>query len=146
MNVEKSIIEQYKKILSINDLDKQEELAFTTSSGENLNLLSRIRREFIKIDTVFTYDSGESLDFVNSKNIRCIIDDLSCAIDNIEKYDIESIQKVIIILQMFLGIDVSFYKLTIDLVNNNQLVENVVNLPKQNFEIIYNKVNMNKKR
>lgn len=143
MNIEKNIMEQYQRILSIKDLDRFEELAFTTSSGNVLDTISRLRREYIKIDTMFTFDAGENLDFINSKNIRIIIEDLGRAIDNIEKYDIEVVQKIIVILQIFLGIDVSFYKSTMNLIKSNQLVENVVELSKNNFEIIYDKVKIN---
>lgn len=140
MNIEKNIMEQYQRILSIDDLDKFEELAFTTSSGYVLDTISRLRREYIKIDTVFTFDIGESLDFVSSKNIRSIIEELGRAIENIEKYNVESLQKIIVIVQMFLGIDISFYNVTNDLIKRNQLVENVVELSKNDFEKIYNKV------
>jgi len=134
-----NIVEQLKKIKNIDiaECEVLEIKAFTTIDGDLLDTISGLRREYMKIDTMFTFDSGEELNFIQFNNIRSLIEILSNAIEDEHNYDAEFLKRLIVLLDLYLGIEVSYYQTMYELIKESKIELGINVIQEYKFEDIY---------
>lgn len=130
---------EYAHLLHLLDNDalrKLEEMSFMTYDQKEMNITARLRREYLKIDTMFTFDSGESLDFKKANQLQKILRALSNAIEN-EEYDREVLMQIIVLIDIVLGCEVSFYRALNELVSLKMIDFGLKKLLTVSFEELY---------
>lgn len=122
----------------------QKEKANFSINGEILSPEAQLIRERIRIINEFTFGSGEDFELIKYNNFRSIIDDLSQAIKEREIYNDAIIKKIIVRLELELGMDVQLLSTFIQMLKNNELTEDY-EIAKSDFtfERLYGKYNEN---
>lgn len=120
---------------------KREKANFSIN-GEVLSTEAQLVRERIRIINEFTFGSGEEYEFSKYNSLRSIIDALSQAIEEREYYDVEIIKKIIVRLELELGMDVQLMSTFIQMLKSKELVEDC-EIIKSNvtFETLYSEYN-----
>lgn len=139
MSIKRNLIEQFKRLENIKNIGygEMERRAFTTLSGGLLNTKSGLRREYMKIDTMFTFDSGENLSFSQSNHMKALIDALSDAIEDEYSYDTDTLKQITVLLDLHLGVEVSYYQSMLELVSSGEIELLLVELGRNDFEELY---------
>lgn len=132
-------IEEYDEYILM-----QKEKASFSINGEILSPEAQLIRERIRIINEFTFGSGEDFEFTKYNSFRSIIDDLSQAIKERELYNDLAIKKIIVRIELELGMDVQLLSAFIQMLKNNELTEDYeITKSDFTFESLYGKYNEN---
>lgn len=105
------------------DIDPEmEEYENFIVNGKKLNPEAQLFREYDRILLNFTYLSGQEFDFVKYNSFRNIIDSLSSSLKS-GSYDYETVKKVMVHLDLELGVEVYFVSSLSKIIENG--LENI---------------------
>lgn len=137
-----NIDDEIKKVKELKEnglIDDNEERGFTSINGDKMDEITRLRREYLKIDTAFTFDYGEELDFIIHNNIKGILNDLSEAIEY-KNYNCEILEKIIVLLDLYLDIEVAFYNTLYILQGEIDIYKYLEKISKLSFDEIFHEL------
>ena len=107
-------------------------------NGQELSPEAQIIREKNRLLLNFTHLSGQSFDFVKHNHFRLLLDEMSEKIDSGD-YDIDVLKKIIVHMDLELGIEVMFVSAFLELVKSG--VDNLKDYSKYKVFNYYNLYN-----
>ena len=118
------------------DYQKEEYENFLVN-GQELSPEAQIIREKNRLLLNFTHLSGQSFDFVKHNHFRLLLDEISEKIDSGD-YDIDILKKIIVHMDLELGIEVMFVSTFLDMLKPG--IDNLMDYSKHkdfNYDNLY---------
>ena len=115
----KEALEARKKF----ELDEARELFH----GNKIDDIILLNYEYQKIFAIFTFIDGEDFDFEKYNDFRILLFELYNEIVNLHnEYDLNKLKllkKIIVHLDLEFGIDITYYRVFLEMINNHELTE-----------------------
>ena len=114
-------IEDAKELGEEENLKKRE-----LFDGEKLYPYVLLLNEYLKVSSVFTFIVGEEFELEKYNKFRIMLSELHDAIDNLnynQNIDIMTLQKIIVHLDLEMGIDITYYSVFLEMLENHELTE-----------------------
>lgn len=109
--------------------------------GKELSPEAQLIREKNRILLAFTHLEGQSFDFVKHNSFRVLLEDISNSISN-QNYDYETLKKIIVHLDLELGIEVMFTASLYHMLEHRAgNIKDYENFEKFNYQNLYNEYN-----
>lgn len=137
-NIKDRVDEQLKSFLTLNE----EELSIKDQSsslvnGNMLDSVSSLIRDYCNIQRVFTFVTGEDLDFKDRVGISRLIEELGIAIESPADYNISSLQAITVLLQLYVDVEITNCMTARQLIEKYDIETLVETLPGQSFDSLY---------
>ena len=114
-------IEDAKELGEEENLKKRE-----LFDGEKLYPYVLLLNEYLKVSSVFTFIVGEEFELQKYNKFIIILSELHDTIDNLnydQNIDIMTLQKIIVHLDLEMGIDITYYSVFLEMLENHELTE-----------------------
>lgn len=128
-------------IESMSEDVEQEEYDNFLINGEELTPEAQLIREKNRILLAFTHLEGQSFDFIKHNSFRVLLDDIANSISS-QNYNCETLKKIMVHLDLELGIEVMFTASLYEIVKNGiEDIRDYNKFEKFNYQNLYNEYN-----
>lgn len=137
-SIKDRIDEQLKSFLTLTEEELSiKEQSSSLVNGNMLDTISRLIRDYCDIQRVFTFVTGEELDFNDRVGISRLIEELGIAIENPADYNISSLQAITVLLQLYVDVEITNCMTARQLIEKYDIETLVETLPGQSFDSLY---------